>query len=110
MSALLEVAGLTAHYGDFQALFGIDLRLDEGETVAIIGANGAGKSTTIKMLTGILVPTSGHLRVAGLDPSTHRTALAHRIGEAKKRFKRAHPKVYRYGRIAIGLALELARE
>ena len=42
---LLDISGLDARYGDFQALFGIDLRVDEGETVSIIGANGAGKST-----------------------------------------------------------------
>ena len=43
--ALLETRALTAFYGDFQALYGIDTALDAGETVAIIGANGAGKST-----------------------------------------------------------------
>ena len=51
-----------------------------GECVGYIGANGAGKSTTIKMITGILVPTSGHLRVCGLEPVRERTALARRIG------------------------------
>ena len=40
--ALLETRGLTAFYGDFQALFGVDMALDEGETVAVIGAYGAG--------------------------------------------------------------------
>ncbi len=54
MTALLETQGLTAHYGDFQALFGVDIRLDRGETVAIIGANGAGKTTLMRCLTGIL--------------------------------------------------------
>jgi branched-chain amino acid transport system ATP-binding protein len=52
--ALLETRGLTAHYGDFQALFGVDIRLDEGETVAIIGANGAGKTTLMRAITGVL--------------------------------------------------------
>ena len=47
--ALLETRALTAFYGDFQALFGIDIALDEGETVAIIGANGAGKSTYLEV-------------------------------------------------------------
>lgn len=52
--ALLETRGLVAHYGDFQALYGIDLTLQEGETVAIIGANGAGKSTFLKTIAGLL--------------------------------------------------------
>ena len=51
---LLATSGLTAHYGDFQALFGIDLAVEEGETVAIIGANGAGKSTLLRSITGLL--------------------------------------------------------
>ena len=54
MSALLETTGLTARYGDAQALFGIDFRLDAGEVVAIIGANGAGKSTFMKSITGLV--------------------------------------------------------
>src|SRR5262245_59295577 len=52
--ALLETHRLTAFYGDFQALYGIDFTLNEGETVAIIGANGAGKSTFLKTLAGLL--------------------------------------------------------
>jgi branched-chain amino acid transport system ATP-binding protein len=52
--ALLETRGLTAFYGDFQALYGIDTVLQPGETVAIIGANGAGKSTYLKAITGLI--------------------------------------------------------
>jgi branched-chain amino acid transport system ATP-binding protein len=52
--ALLETRSLTAFYGDFQALYGIDARLQAGETVAIIGANGAGKSTFLKAITGLI--------------------------------------------------------
>jgi len=51
---LLEVRRLKAFYGDFQALYGIDLTLSEGETLAIIGANGAGKSTFLKSVAGLL--------------------------------------------------------
>ena len=65
MSALLHVAGLTAHYGDFQALFGVDLTLDQGQTVAIIGANGAGKTTLMRAITGVAKVTAGSVRLAG---------------------------------------------
>jgi branched-chain amino acid transport system ATP-binding protein len=51
---LLATRGLKAFYGDFQALYGIDLELNEGETLAIIGANGAGKSTCLKAISGLL--------------------------------------------------------
>jgi branched-chain amino acid transport system ATP-binding protein len=52
--ALLETRALTAFYSDFQALYGIDTTLEAGETVAIIGANGAGKSTYLKSIAGLL--------------------------------------------------------
>jgi branched-chain amino acid transport system ATP-binding protein len=62
---LLETDSLTAFYGDFQALFGISLAVEEGETVAIIGANGAGKSTFLKAVAGLLVSPAGAIRFAG---------------------------------------------
>ncbi|MFC3111314.1 ABC transporter ATP-binding protein [Undibacterium arcticum] len=54
MSALLKTNDLTAFYGDFQALFGVDFEIHAGETIAVIGANGAGKSTFLKSITGLL--------------------------------------------------------
>ncbi len=51
---LLQTHGLEAFYGDFQALFGIDIGIDEGDTVSIIGSNGAGKSTFLRSITGLL--------------------------------------------------------
>jgi branched-chain amino acid transport system ATP-binding protein len=62
---LLEVQGLTAFYGDFQALWGVDLRLDRGETVAIIGANGAGKTTLLRSIAGVLRNAPGMVRLDG---------------------------------------------
>ena len=52
--AVLDTTGLTAFYGDFQALFGVDFHVDAGEVVAIIGSNGAGKSTFLKSLVGLI--------------------------------------------------------
>ena len=62
---LLQATSITASYGDAQALFGIDVDIRPGEVVALIGANGAGKSTFLKTLTGLLPPKSGEIRFDG---------------------------------------------
>jgi branched-chain amino acid transport system ATP-binding protein len=64
-AALVETSGLTAFYGDAQALFGVDFRLSAGEVVAIIGANGAGKSTFLKCLTGLVKARADSVRFEG---------------------------------------------
>jgi branched-chain amino acid transport system ATP-binding protein len=63
--SLLETTGLSAFYGDFQALFGIDFAVEAGETVAIIGANGAGKSTFLKSVVGLIAGGGGEVRFEG---------------------------------------------
>jgi branched-chain amino acid transport system ATP-binding protein len=73
MSALLQASGLTAFYGDAQALFGIDFELNAGETVAVIGANGAGKSTFLKAIAGLVRSRPDQIRfddapIGGLPP------------------------------------------
>ncbi|MGA9322449.1 MAG: ABC transporter ATP-binding protein [Xanthobacteraceae bacterium] len=65
--AMLETRDLTAFYSDFQALFGITFTLNEGETVAIIGANGAGKSTFLKAIAGMLPRPASAVRLDGRD-------------------------------------------
>ena len=64
---LLEVRGLEVAYGGIRAVQGIDLSVSAGEIVALIGANGAGKSTTLKALAGLLPVRAGSLRYAGED-------------------------------------------
>ena len=63
-----------------RAVDGLTLRVEPGEAVGYIGANGSGKSTTIKMVSGILTPTSGSVRTCGLRPVPDRRVLARRIG------------------------------
>ncbi len=67
-------------YNILRAVDRINLRVEPGEILGYIGANGAGKSTTIKMLTGILEPTSGFLRVNGYDPHRERERFVRTIG------------------------------
>lgn len=65
---------------EIRALDGLSLKIGQGEFAAYAGANGAGKSTTIKILSGILKPTSGKVKVLGMDPSSDRLELMRRIG------------------------------
>ena len=72
--------GWRAERMELVAVDAMSFAIEAGASVGYIGANGAGKSTTIKMLTGILVPSSGTVRTCGLDPVRERRALARRIG------------------------------
>ena len=65
--SILEVKNLNAFYGDFQALFGIDLEIEEGEAVAIIGANGAGKSTFLRSIAGLVTNTADTISYRNID-------------------------------------------
>jgi branched-chain amino acid transport system ATP-binding protein len=65
--SLLDLDQLDVGYGDFQALFGIDLHIAEAETVSIIGANGAGKSTLLKSIVGLVQPMRGDIRYDGVS-------------------------------------------
>jgi branched-chain amino acid transport system ATP-binding protein len=80
--SLIEIERLEAFYGDFQALFGIDLRVEEGEVVAVIGANGAGKSTLLAAICGTLQGKRGTIRFAGRDITRDRAAQIARSGIA----------------------------
>jgi branched-chain amino acid transport system ATP-binding protein len=72
---VLEIAGLRVAYGPIEALRGIDLQVRSGELVCLLGANGAGKSTTLRAVSGLLRPVAGRIAfegrsIAGLPPST----------------------------------------
>ncbi len=73
MAVAVETRELSKHFGAFKAVDRISLTVDEGEIFGFLGANGAGKSTTIRMLCGLLRPTSGAALVLGTD--LNQTAL-----------------------------------
>ena len=77
---LLEIDNIVLQYGRIQALHGISLNVDEGEIVALVGANGAGKSTTMRAVSGLRPITSGAIRFNGRDITKMRADLRVRLG------------------------------
>jgi branched-chain amino acid transport system ATP-binding protein len=67
MGKILEIEAIDVYYGELRALTGVSLCLQEGEIVALLGANGAGKSTTLKTISGLLKPSPGCIRFQGND-------------------------------------------
>jgi ABC-2 type transport system ATP-binding protein len=82
----ISVAGLTRRFGAFTAVDGVTFEVERGEIFGYLGANGAGKSTTIRMLTGLLAPTSGEARVAGHDVATAPESVKGAIGYMSQKF------------------------
>jgi ABC-2 type transport system ATP-binding protein len=76
LTAPLETSGLSRSYGRLAALAGLNLRVDAGECVALIGANGSGKSTAVRAIAGLIEPSDGSVRICGCDP--HREPEAER--------------------------------
>ena len=86
MAPVIEVARLGKRFGAFAAVEDLSFAVAEGEVFGLLGSNGAGKSTAIRMLTGLLTPTSGAARVLGLDVGRDAEALKRRIGYMTQRF------------------------
>ncbi len=82
----IETRGLIRTFGDFTAVAGVTFTVETGEVFGFLGANGAGKSTTIRMLTGILLPTGGSATVAGHDIITESERVRRSIGYMSQRF------------------------
>jgi ABC-2 type transport system ATP-binding protein len=76
----LELANVTKRYGDKLAVDDLSLVLEEGEFLGLLGRNGAGKSTTLKMLTGLLPPTSGKIHLLGIDMDADPLAIKRQVG------------------------------
>ena len=86
MTSAIEVRGLTRRFGGFTAVDAITFDVRAGEVFGFLGANGAGKTTAIRMLIGLLAPSSGEARVAGFDVLTQSEAVRRRIGYMSQRF------------------------
>jgi ABC-2 type transport system ATP-binding protein len=80
MELAVETHGLTRDFGGFRAVDGVDLAVPAGSFYGFLGPNGAGKSTTIKCLTGLLAPSSGSMRILGIDPLADPVSVKRRIG------------------------------
>ncbi len=85
-SQVINVEELTKRFGNFTAVDGITFDVDRGEIFGFLGANGAGKTTAMKMLIGIWKPTSGNGRVAGYDVCTETEKIKRNIGYMSQRF------------------------
>jgi len=77
---IILAQGLTRRFGEFTAVDGIDLTVERGVIFAFLGANGSGKSTTIRMLIGLLTPTAGSIQLDGIDVIQHPRRVRERIG------------------------------
>ena len=83
---VIESEGLTKSFGDFTAVNAITFVVKKGEIFGFLGANGAGKTTAMKMLIGISTPTSGNATVAGFDVFTHPESIKKSIGYMSQKF------------------------
>ncbi len=77
---MLEVSRLTRRYGNFTAVDGVTFRIDRGEIAGLLGHNGAGKTTIMKMLSGYLEPDSGTIAVGGLELASHTKQVQRDLG------------------------------
>ena len=84
--AAIEAQGLWCRFGDFVAVRDVSFRIARGEIFGFIGSNGCGKTTTMKMLTGLLAPSSGEARLVGRPLARHDTAARRRVGYMSQGF------------------------
>src|SRR4026208_1117079 len=77
---LLEASGLNSYYGDSHILFDVSLRVEKSEVVALLGRNGAGKSTTLKSLMGVVTPSTGSVKLDGAEIAGEKSHAIARAG------------------------------
>jgi branched-chain amino acid transport system ATP-binding protein len=101
--ALLELDSVAVCYGKVEALKGVTLKVDEGEIVTLLGANGAGKSTTLRAISGLMKPSLGDIRLAGKSISGISAEAAVRLGVAHvPEGRRVFPGLSVFENIALG--------
>src|SRR5215468_8223128 len=86
MEAIIEIRDLTRRFGELTAVDHLNLSVAKGEIFGLVGPDGAGKTTTLRMLCGLMDPTEGSARVAGHDASREAQAVKDRIGYMAQRF------------------------
>lgn len=91
MSAIIQVKGLTKHFGNLTAVRDLDFCVQEGEVYGFLGQNGAGKSTTLRMLLTLVQPSHGHIEMFGTSLRSHRKEILRRVGAIIEK-----PDLYQY--------------
>ena len=86
MEPIIEIHGLTRRFGELTAVDHLDLTVSRGEIFGLVGPDGAGKTTTLRMLCGLMDPTEGSARVAGHDVARESQAVKDQIGYMAQRF------------------------
>jgi ABC-2 type transport system ATP-binding protein len=86
VSAAIELRAVTKRYGSTTALHRLDLRVERGEMFGLIGADGAGKTTAIRLMCGLLHADEGEVRTLGHDPARHHRAVTEQVGYLSQRF------------------------
>lgn len=86
MTTVIQTQDLTKQFGDFTAVDAVTFQVSSGEVLGYLGPNGSGKTTTIRMLLGLLLPTSGSAQVLGYDIATHQEAIRSRCGYMSQKF------------------------
>lgn len=100
---ILELRGVDASYGKVRALHGVSLRVEPGEVIALIGANGAGKSTTLRVMSGLITASAGEVLLDGAAITRHRPDMIVRTGIAHcPEERRIWPELTVHENLALG--------
>ncbi|NWF49898.1 MAG: ABC transporter ATP-binding protein [Ignavibacteriaceae bacterium] len=86
MNTIIKIENLRKSYGNISAVKGVSYSVEKGEMFGLVGPDGAGKSTTIRMLTGLLNPDSGNAEILGFNLKTHKNKIKDEIGYLSQRF------------------------